>query len=1405
MQESVTSRPENGEPTSSVATGIQMADGAKRENRGHETNRWKMNRVGILNFWYYDEEEFQLEDGRLILRGSNGSGKSVTMQSFLPLVLDGDKRAHRLDPFGSRDRRIEYYLLGEDDNGKGKTDSTGYLWMEFQHSATGAYKTIGIGLRARRNAAQVQFWGFVLEDGRRVGRDFWLYDRHQWLEEGVRLPLDRKELEAKISSGGQVVLDQKSYQDLVNKQIFGFADVEAFQDLLQLMIQLRSPKLSKDFKPTAIYDILHQALPPLMEDELRPLSEVLEDMDQMTDRLDEIRRHHGELVKLQERYDLYNKHVLFGKSEDMLDAYATYEETAARVKASASALEQAEQEKALAEQERGNVQNRLQEITVEREVLGTHEAIGKQKEYEAAAKALEDTEKQLERSKDKALKARMKKERLEREGEDTAYKRDTAEQEQQDMLNDLEAMAGDMEFMEHTVYHRYWSQGVPEDERWREAWRGDIRLHRGRLEAALAKAVQEREAGVMAKERELELGEASRVRDEAERERGDCEKRLDEAKEQLKDEILAWRDGLSQLQYDDEAVRESFVAIREYGTENTSMEAMRAPLLQRYAAGRDSIVEKRLGVEKQRDTLLAQREQLQEEKQGWEQSREPEPARSEARAKYRSGQAQAGAPLYAVCDFRSDVDDITRAKVEQALERAGLLDAWISPDGRLGQCGSDEEETWLLPNPLEFGYTLADILTANLAEDSGLETETVEAVLKSFLWDEDGGLLGEQDWSSVVAADGSYRLGPLAGKTSVKPRAEFIGKETRKRTRLLEITRLTEAIAAVDVELAAVEQQLARLREAEGLLAAERDCYPNGQALAGRLRELQETEYRLKAALSQEERALERYKAKSEEWRMLQRELVDLTAGWSRLKREKELADAVNIVRDYEAVISEIYSAWRRYRDANIAWNRLQGELESVEMELEDEEALTDELDERRRDERAKTEMLRRLIEELGLADIARQLEELRNEYNVLQQRLKEQEKRLDEAKDKASRAEAQLVLLNEQAEQLRSKLQIVLDQLMKELRRGLVAEWSDEAHALPEQADAAKVQGIAKDIRRRYESLFAGRNSENITNRLLEQFTTARMLLTEYVLQTELDEDTGRILVLSMRNPYQPLQPQVLINELAEQEEEQSALLTKRDRELYEEIILRSVGKAIRQRIHRAEQWVREMNRLMEERDTSSGLQLKLEWQPKPAAGEQQLDVHDLVELLKRDSHRLREDQIEAMIQHFRVKVAGAKQSAQEEQESLREHLYRALDYRNWFQFELKYKKGMQAGYRPLTDARFNVLSGGEKAMAMYIPLFAATWSRYSDARQDAPRLISLDEAFAGVDEENMRDMFKLLTDMGFDYMMTSQVLWGCYDTVPRLAIYEIYRPKDVDFVTLFRYRWNGKRKEYVEDRQEP
>ena len=128
------------------------------------SERWHMNRIGFVNFWLYDEETFSFADGKLLLRGQNGSGKSITTQSFVPFILDGDKRPERLDPFGSRDRKMEFYLLGDNE----REESTGYLYLEFRKPGVEEYRTIGVGMRAQRGKG-IDFWGFCLRDGRRIG------------------------------------------------------------------------------------------------------------------------------------------------------------------------------------------------------------------------------------------------------------------------------------------------------------------------------------------------------------------------------------------------------------------------------------------------------------------------------------------------------------------------------------------------------------------------------------------------------------------------------------------------------------------------------------------------------------------------------------------------------------------------------------------------------------------------------------------------------------------------------------------------------------------------------------------------------------------------------------------------------------------------------------------------------------------------------------------------------------------------------------------------------------------------------------------------------------------------------------------------------------------------------------
>lgn len=142
-------------------------------------------------------------------------------------------------------------------------------------------------------------------------------------------------------------------------------------------------------------------------------------------------------------------------------------------------------------------------------------------------------------------------------------------------------------------------------------------------------------------------------------------------------------------------------------------------------------------------------------------------------------------------------------------------------------------------------------------------------------------------------------------------------------------------------------------------------------------------------------------------------------------------------------------------------------------------------------------------------------------------------------------------------------------------------------------------------------------------------------------------------------------------------------------------------------------------------------------------------------------------------------------------------------LDYRQWFEFQLECQKTGEKK-KELTDRVFFIFSGGEKAMAMYVPLFSAVVAKYAGARKDAPKLISLAEAFAGVDEMNIRDMFRLMVefDFDFDFMINSQILWGDYDTVPGLAIYQLIRPENAKYVTVIRYIWNGNRKKMVLDK---
>ena len=113
------------------------------------SERWKPLRAGLVDMFYYDAEEFWFHDGRLLLRGNNGTGKSKVLALTLPFLLDGELAPHRVEPDGDRQKKMEWNLLL---GGRHPIpERLGYTWLEFGRRAadgTTEFRTIGCGLKA---------------------------------------------------------------------------------------------------------------------------------------------------------------------------------------------------------------------------------------------------------------------------------------------------------------------------------------------------------------------------------------------------------------------------------------------------------------------------------------------------------------------------------------------------------------------------------------------------------------------------------------------------------------------------------------------------------------------------------------------------------------------------------------------------------------------------------------------------------------------------------------------------------------------------------------------------------------------------------------------------------------------------------------------------------------------------------------------------------------------------------------------------------------------------------------------------------------------------------------------------------------------------------------------------------
>lgn len=1355
----------------------------------NEKNRWKINKIGLLNYWWYDEEEFEFADGRLILRGTNGSGKSVTMQSFIPLLLDGNKSPERLDPFNTKARKIEDYILGYGDDIK--EENTSYLYMEFYKEETRNYLSIGMGLRAKKNNG-VNFWGFIIKDGRRIGKEFFLYKEME-----NKIPLSKQELKNRIGEGGQVVDTTSEYAKLVNDNIFGFETLSEYQEFIKLLIEIRTPKLSKDgFKPSIITEIMANSLRGLSDEDLKAVSESIENMNKTKEQLEMLTNSAKALKQIITPYDNYNKRVLFDKAKEYSENQKKYIKTQKEEKEIISKLNTANENLKLKQERKQDVEKEIEVYKFKEKELKSNKLWNekeKQVEMEQEIKELEKDFSEKEKSEeDKKLAIRRKEEEQKRSKEN--YDKNK---------KDFETVNNEMEQIARTIdYDEYFFKidEIKLNQKYNyHSFVEDIKRYISKIENG-KKALEKEKIASDEYEASLEnLDKEKRERNKQEDQTNKARTLLQENKDKFVEEIYKWEKQNTLLKIPKEDLFEISKKVQNYGETAEYGDVLYA-LNNPYNNKKQEILNIKASENVKKENIDKQIEEIKNQIEEWKNVKEPEPERTKRVIQNRENLRKNNIPFiqfYNAVDFKKDLDENTKGKLESALLDMGILDALIIPkeyNNKIKEIDIDFVDKYLFESPVEFKHDLSQLLDVKLHGDSGVKEETVYNVLKSIM-------IEDKNSHTYVNENGEYKIGILNGIADKNEKAKFIGLEAKKQYKQNQIIELEKQKEELEKEKIYIENEISKLEENLKLIEKEYKDFPSKTNIENAYNNLRININRLESIKINVERFENILNEKYEKLKKAKEE-TKLQTGRLRFSLTLEaytemLQEAISF-KDYLFEMERYHNEIVNEYEKNIV---LEDALENFKMDLDNVLYEKGKINVKLKTLKGQVETIKEMMKN---SDIEKQVEECQNKLIDLP---KERENLLIEVTKISSSIEKlkqDSINIEEQLNSFSKQTDIAREILKQELDLKYVIGEYEEIEKASKQI-LETYSNFEKDEKQQqhYYGLLIEKYQNN-NDKLLDYNLSVGIIFAKEIL----DEESEIIKLQQTRLRHDIMcfvnGKQVNLNELNSYIEEQIELMQKlvddEDRQLFEDILIGSVGRKIRERIYSAKAWVESMNKLMKSLNTSSGLSFSLNWKPKPATDENEMDTKEIVDILNSDKGLLKQSDIKKVATHFRTKFAKAEREVNSKGAviSFYNIMKEELDYRKWFEFQFMHKKAEEQS-KELTNNAFFKLSGGEKAMAMYIPLFASVCARYQSAKKDCLRIISLDEAFAGVDDNNIRDMFRILTELELEYVINSQVLWGEYDTVPSLSICELISDVNQKLVSVMRYHWNGKKRELI------
>jgi uncharacterized protein (TIGR02680 family) len=1350
------------------------------------TRRWQPLRIGLVNVFYYDYQELWFRDGRLLLRGNNGTGKSKVLALTLPLLLDGHLSPSRVEPDADPGKRMEWNLL----LGGVHEERLGYTWLELgrvTESGAPAYLAIGCGMKAVAGRGIADHWMFVTSQ--RIGGDLFLADRHD-------APLGRERLIEAIGASGAVTQRTEQHRRNVDERLFRLGP-DRYQALMQLLLQLRQPQLSKRPDEGRLSLALSEALAPVDQAVLDVIATAFHELEQQREVLAALRDTRGEVDRFQDRYRVYARVASRRQSRMLRRRHSEYETLGRDLVGVREAIETARSEKTRVEVRAEAGARELIEQRAARDELRSRAEVA---QLQAAERHWRTTHDAAKRAEDQALRAAEALARHERAHERAA---EDAEQTRREVLA-LATSSGEQAravALEDAHAELLAPLALPDGaspaatDRAREALRGIVARRREAIDHVLALATAADRARGAATDARRILHEREASHDAASDRCQEAEARIDTAG---RAHAAAWSQyaaGVRELPLPD---ADAWLSELSLWVETLAGESPAHLGLRRAAAAHERTLAAAHAAETAERTRVGETlgELLRERARllAGETARPPVPyTRAEG-----AREARPGAPLWQVAEFREAIDPRTRAGLEAALEASGLLDAWLMPDGRL----LDRETHDVIVTPVtpvtpgasgsgsrSLASALAPALDAADPQAAALSEDAVLAVLASIGY-------GAQTAAAWVDADGSFAVGPLRGSFA-KPDAEYVGRGAREAARRRRLAQLAGEIESAERGLAAAEAAVAAVEARQRALAAELSRPPSEDALRSAHSEC--------AAAARE---LERCRSLVETQGLVVARAEDAAAEAEQLRdataadlRVPAIEPGLRALRDaldaYSRALTELLSEVRVHARGIQALREAEAAHGEAVQALDQVREGARAADEALRDAKSRYEALREAIgstvEEIHarLRDIDHRIRDLEAESKVLAERRERATLALGQAEGKA----AQLGERQREAGALR-------DDAVRDLARfaetGLLhvavpdAEppmggvsspdapppWAAEPavrlarhveQALGEVEDGDEAwQRLRDDVQRRYTELGAG--------------------LSRHGHMAQLHQ--GDWLLVTIRIGGRDLSPGAVVRELDDDIAHRERILSAKERDVLEEHLVSDVAAHLQELISAAEVQVEQMNAELAERPTSTGMRLRLRWVPR-ADGPAGLP-EARTRLLRQTADLWSADDRAAVGEFLQRQIEAAR--AADEHATWHDHLARALDYRAWHHFVIE--RHQDGKWRPATGPA----SGGERVLTVSLPLFAAASAHYRSADPHAPRLVMLDEAFAGVDDDSRAKCLGLLASFDLDVVMTSEREWGFYATVPGIATHQLVRREGIDAVHVTTWEWDGRAREQVE-----